>query len=279
MYPGLVFVNRLYEDIFMNLLGKSLAVGAMALAATGAQATIKAGATTQPTELVFNLWNPTNEVSYALDLGIIHNDFLDTKTQAKSWAIESTAFTAFLNATQADQPLYYNIASANGFIGSLAAIDHYGVLRTSNDTNIAKVDTPQIGNMIGKINNRATNLNGQLGVSGGDINNNFDSFSTKADAGYFENVWGDSMSNSTGFGTIGSEGEGNTLGFYWQNFEFASKGLTGIEFLGDWTFAIDFDSQTAKLDFAPVPVPAAVWLFGTGLVGLLAGKRRKVLSA
>ncbi len=263
----------------MNLLGKSLAVGAMALAATGAQATIKAGSTTQPTELVFNLWNPTSEVSYALDLGIIHNDFLDTKTQAKSWAIESTAFTAFLNATQADQPLYYNIASANGFIGSLAAIDHYGVLRTSNDTNIAKVDTPQIGNMIGKINNRAINLNTQLGVSGEDINNNFDSFSTKADDGYFEKVWGDSMANSTGFGTIGSEGEGNTLGFYWQNFEFASKGLTGIEFLGDWTFAIDFNSQTAKLDFAPVPVPAAVWLFGTGLVGLLAGKRRKVLSA
>lgn len=269
----------------MNIVGKSFAVAAMALAATGAQATIKAGVTTAPTELFFNLWNSAAEVSYALDLGIIHNDFLDTKTQAKSWTIDagtSSAFATFLNATQPDQSLVYNIASSNGFLGSLEAIDHYGILRTSNDPNIAKVTTTAINNTAGKINNRAVNLNGQLGVSGGDINNNFDSFSGKADAGYFENVWGDNMANSTAFGTIGSEGEGNTLGFYWQNREFAAKGLTGIEYLGNWSFVIDFDSKTAALDFAPltaVPVPAAVWLFGTGLLGLLTAKRRKTVAA
>ena len=262
----------------MNLLGKSLAVGAMALAATGAQATIKAGTPTQPTELVFNLWNPTSEVSYALDLGIIHNDFLDTKTEAKSWTIESSAFTAFLNATQADQPLYYNIASSNGLGNSIAALSYFGILRTSNDANIDKVTVASIGNTAGMINTRGVNLNGQLGVNGGDINNNFDSFSTKADIGYFENDWNDKLNNSSAFGSIGSEG-GERLGFYWQNREFASLGLTGIEHLGWWDFTIDFSNQTAMLNYTPVPVPAAVWLFGTGLVGLLAGKRRKVLSA
>lgn len=269
----------------MNIVSKSLLVGAMALAATGAQATIKGGVTTQPTELVFNLWNEASEISYALDLGIIHNDFLDTKTEAKSWSIDaktSTAFTAFLNATQPDQKLVYNIASSNNLSNSVAALNYYGVLRTSNDEKITGVTVASMGNTAGKINNRAVNLNGQLQVSGGDINNNFDSVSGKADVGYFGNGWGENMDGSTAFGSVGLEGEGNTLGFYWQNRVFANLGLTGIEKLADWTFVIDFESKTAALNYgapAVIPVPAAVWLFGTGLMGLFAAKRRKALTA
>ncbi|MCD2451855.1 PEP-CTERM sorting domain-containing protein [Methylicorpusculum oleiharenae] len=270
----------------MNIVGKTLAVTVMGLAATGAQATIKGGVTTASTELVFNLWNEASEISYALDLGVIHNDFLDTKTEAKSWSIDaktSTAFAAFLAATQPEQTLVYNIASSNGSLtGGLAALPYYGLLRTSNDANISKVTTTAINNTAGKINNRAIKLNTQLNVSGGDISNNFDSVSGKADVGYFGTSWGDNMDGSTGFGTVGLEGEGNTLGFYWQNREFASLGLTGIEKLADWTFVIDFDTKTAALNYgapAVVPVPAAVWLFGTGLMGLFAAKRRKALTA
>lgn len=269
----------------MNIVGKSLAVAVMGLAATGAQATIKGGVTTASTELAFNLWNEASEISYALDLGIIHGDFLKTKTEEKSWSLDaktSTAFAAFLNATQPDQTLVYNIASSNGLSNSVAALSNFGVLRTSNDEKIAAVTVASIGNTVAKINERANNLNGQLGVSGGDISNNFDSVSGKADVGYFGNTWGDNMDGSTAFGTVGLEGEGNSLGFYWQNRKFASLGLTGIEKLADWTFVIDFDTKTAALNYgapAVIPVPAAVWLFGTGLMGLFAAKRRKGLTA
>lgn len=59
-----------------------------------------------------------------------------------------------------------------------------------------------------------------------------------------------------------------------------SAGLGGIilgnaGFGGNWTG--DFSSIAAVADVGVVPVPAAVWLFGTALVGLLGigGRRRK----
>ncbi|MDB4575700.1 VPLPA-CTERM sorting domain-containing protein [bacterium] len=36
-----------------------------------------------------------------------------------------------------------------------------------------------------------------------------------------------------------------------------------------------YSGNTLAVDLAPVPVPAAVWLFGTGLIGLVAVARRK----
>jgi len=33
--------------------------------------------------------------------------------------------------------------------------------------------------------------------------------------------------------------------------------------------------DNVRLDFSPVPIPAAVWLFGSGLIGLLGVARRK----
>jgi|GEM_PF-2567830 len=275
----------------MNLLGKSLAVGAMALAATGAQATIKGGVNNQSTEMFFNLWNPVAEVSYALDLGVVHNDFFQydrntgvSTTQAMSWTIDastSTAFAQFLSATQPGTDLFYNIASSNASTtgANFAAFENWGVLRTSNDANISKVTPTEVSAMVSNINFRIIDLNTKLNVSGGDTANNFDSFSVAQDASYFVNNWGDSMNNSTKFSSIGQEGEGNTLGFYWMNRELAQVNTTGIEYLGDWSFVIDYSAKTASLNFAPVPLPAAVWLFGTGLIGLLGAGRRKSAAA
>ena len=33
--------------------------------------------------------------------------------------------------------------------------------------------------------------------------------------------------------------------------------------------------DNVRLDFSPVPIPAAVWLFGSGLLGLIGVARRK----
>ena len=45
--------------------------------------------------------------------------------------------------------------------------------------------------------------------------------------------------------------------------------------LADWASSVDFDD--VQLSVSAVPVPAAVWLFGTALIGLVGfGKRRKV---
>ena len=44
------------------------------------------------------------------------------------------------------------------------------------------------------------------------------------------------------------------------------------------SYAIEFGSVTGEVygvDLAPIPVPAAVWLFGSGLIGLVGVARRK----
>ncbi|MCK4704540.1 MAG: VPLPA-CTERM sorting domain-containing protein, partial [Gammaproteobacteria bacterium] len=50
----------------------------------------------------------------------------------------------------------------------------------------------------------------------------------------------------------------------------------------DW-FAIDFDAETGAFisspTTSPVPVPAAVWLFGSGLIGLIGVARRRAKAA
>lgn len=61
--------------------------------------------------------------------------------------------------------------------------------------------------------------------------------------------------------------------------------LTGTDSIGtvyDSTFAIwtfstsSLDSYSMSVETTVVPVPAAVWLFGSGLIGLVAVARRKV---
>lgn len=41
------------------------------------------------------------------------------------------------------------------------------------------------------------------------------------------------------------------------------------------SFASNFNSSTGVADVAPVPLPAAVWLFGSGLLGLVGLSRRR----
>ena len=47
-----------------------------------------------------------------------------------------------------------------------------------------------------------------------------------------------------------------------------------INALGD-SFAFPLDADTVGASVQVVPVPAAVWLFGTGLIGLIGFAKRK----
>lgn len=54
------------------------------------------------------------------------------------------------------------------------------------------------------------------------------------------------------------------------------------EFLDDWTMDIyegNQDTVALKITVSPIPVPAAVWLFGTALIGFVGMSRRKSIKS
>lgn len=86
--------------------------------------------------------------------------------------------------------------------------------------------------------------------------------------------------------TLLSEGEGFYGDGYWTQ---SGSSFTGYEAHGaiqfdGWVSSISWDNDVAEFwhgftigvtEVQPVPVPAAVWLFGTGLIGLVGMARRK----
>ena len=54
------------------------------------------------------------------------------------------------------------------------------------------------------------------------------------------------------------------------------SGDTSVTYLGANAYTVSFsDGSVLEVDVQVIPVPAAVWLFGTGLVGLVAVARRR----
>jgi hypothetical protein len=55
--------------------------------------------------------------------------------------------------------------------------------------------------------------------------------------------------------------------------------FTGIPFLTSGTFSLQGTAQVGAGQVAPVPLPGAVFLFGSGLAALIGLARRKVNAA
>jgi len=79
----------------------------------------------------------------------------------------------------------------------------------------------------------------------------------------------------------GSAGYDSTAGSYWRiaSISLAGLGVTaadGFNLAAHWTMSCGNDAMTGSVDIAPVPEPATMLLFGTGLVSLAGIGRRRV---
>jgi hypothetical protein len=268
----------------MNILGKSLAVGAMALVATGAQARVASpalsGFESDPlgSELFLSVYNAEGQISYALDLGIRTKEFDPTKPL--SFNISSSAFSSFMAGTSAGQNLVYSVVGANTLFNDLPDLDYLGLFVTSKGEPVAQDfngftnSSSKVAQYIDQLNSRSGQLTG-TNQQTGNKSVNLDSFSTPGTPAYYPVNWGSNLGNSFGSSVAVSAGEAAEfwwLGLPWDDDQ--GDLMPTATLLGSWNFNIA--GNAASLEFAPVPVPAAVWLFGTGLMGLLAAKRRKV---
>ena len=115
-----------------------------------------------------------------------------------------------------------------------------------------------------------------IGEDGGQV-----VFSDNLDGSWTAEVF---YENNTSGGSITLSNNANfTLGMDWGLGYFGDSNSTLISSPDTYLIVFDgYDAQenrisgnTLAVDLAPIPVPAAVWLFGTGLIGLVAVARRK----
>lgn len=260
-----------------------LLVAATMFAIAGQASAMIADGTSGNGELFFSVDDTVNKVSYIRDLGVDMNTFI---------AHGSMNGYSLNYAADAMLQSYLNTANASGgnLIWNVAAMDSTGVgpgvryLSTTNAslTTIKTQSNSNLGQFIGA-NNYVQAMN-TLGSStpGYSTNTNFSqadgSGIASATDGYafFEKGMGTKWNTKAVFDSTAAIG--HSLNFFFltpsSTAGLAKASVTqfgNVNGNAKWTL-----NAAGNLSYAaPVPVPAALWLLGSGLVGMVGVARRK----
>ncbi len=264
----------------MKMKMKALAA-AVALAAAGnANAAIDTGNNSNG-EMFVSVWDQTNAISYTRDLGITYNDFLaNINNSATTYNFAADAlYTSTFGAVD-PSTLVWNIAAVNNFDAGFTNYTTYGVMSSSN--NAAGVMSTTEGAMPGLINNGnyfAAGVNANTAAPF-DFASNVSATATGGDGYFGSNLWGNNWGGLAGFNDTAAVGQ--SLDFYaiiadqtpYLNGGSAAN-MVYIQAANQWTLAADGTLNYAASTPSAVPVPAAVWLLGSAMVGLVGVARRR----
>lgn len=263
----------------MKMKMKALAAVVAMCAAGGANAAIDLGGTGlgDNTELFLSAWDPVNQVSYTRDLGIHYADFLSTaQNTSASWAgSDNTVWaTQFGASNMAD--LRWNVAAVNNFDSTYSNINTYGYMATSNDSpalmksttdvNLSSIDNAILSgkNYIQYVNGSDTNaaVNATLGYG-------------VADAGAYagSGSWNNNFGGVVGYAD--DAGIGQSMAFYQVGYDSSFTTSVVTAMAGLFSLAADGTLTYTVGSVPTVPVPPALWLLGSALVGLVGVSRRK----
>jgi hypothetical protein len=277
---------------FMNSLVKVAVAGVLSLAASGAFAASLGAPWGNSSDLVLVVENASTHTAYALDTGVTLDSLLPTGSLVTGASL-NTSLAGINKAISASPALTSFLASnpASGDLWSLEGAQYAGGGSSSATNTITKpagggkaVFTSALGtanntNVTGKV---LANLNNYLNGVNNDV--------TLSTGGLFPLT----TASETTSGSVSAGIAENRYGFWGAN-DFASLGSSAIQMFGftgnNGTGKLQsYILGTATLDASgnllisgnsvapPVPLPAAVWLFGSGLLGLFGVSRRRAAA-
>lgn len=246
-------------------------VAAALLAGTGAaQASIGTGTSA---EAFLEVYDSSQQLTYDLDLGV--------------------AFTTLIGASAT--ALHYNLATdANwtSFVSKLnAATTSYGVVAGNGGTKLAFTTNNDAAPLAGGSTSESQ-ASGQIKIAAGrinigdasaiSVNNSKLVTDANADQGGWADAAGSANTLDNLWGTVGATSAGIAYGsngnFIYDYFNGTTKTNASTQ-LGYWNLSgstLDYNLGTVPAP-AAVPLPAAAWMFGAALMGMLGVNRRKAV--
>lgn len=221
--------------------------------------------------------------SYVRDLGLTAADFLANDASLVNSA--STTFTIDANLqdllTNKTGTIAWNIAAAHNILGPTN--DDFGYLTTSPTPVIANLNTPQGFNGIADSISRIDQYNAAANELIPPPNhNNYEQdisvlVNNQADNAFYDGpLWGDTWHASL-HSTEGALDD--SLGFYFVAMDYTNDPSTNssrvAQMLGNWSLSSAGTLTYTSEAITPIPVPGAVWLLGSALIGMVGVARRK----
>lgn len=255
-----------------------VAVAVLAATASGvAEARIVNILDQQPygSELVLNAINLTKDNSVLVDLGINVAQYLAQKDQDFSFTLNAAEFQQFTSLIAVGDNVTWGVYAGHRDSSVESSYPFVGLYTTSVEPVPAVVsgNFTQIDNSVGKVGDIALAVTEEF-----DNSNNFSEFRIAGEAGlttYLANDLGGSLPFQAQ-AEIGTE-----LTFLHEGWDYnvlADFDTTVVEYYGSFNLTLNNGVGTLAYT-APVPVPAAVWMFGAGLMGMLGLTRRKSVAA
>lgn len=259
-------------------IGLALAVSA---AAASANAAWESGSLNTPDtngELVLTVWNKSTFTSFTQDLGVYTDEALGM-TVGTSFALDTDGL-AYVGGAGAASDLMWNVAGSNNNQADLfTTLDpkDYSFYLTQTATPTGTHAFATMGTFFNSmaVYENQLNTNGTFSATSNAADPTV-LLSGQQDYAGADSRWGTTAAGLSGnFGVVDSATDANSslYAFAFQPNANFTGGDT-LQSAAQWSL----DLTSGQLNYgsvAAVPVPAAVWMFASGLVGLAGIARRK----